>query len=340
MSILCSWKGRWVAAGVIVTVLLSAVPLPALADGIPLPPYGHVGDVEMPEQKAILIYDAAAQHEDLVISIRLLGESPDAAWVVPTPSVPHVATASAGWFSYLSDLTQPEIVTQTVFFGSCMATAPPGEAGGVEVLGRERVGLYDVSILAASDSGPLLDWLNDNGYVFPDEGQPVLDAYVAEGWTFVAVRVAPGETQTVKGDVEPLWLSFDAPAPVYPMRLTALAGNGVNVLLYVLSDHRMTADGMMTDFAGPLTLEPLASETGDLNALLGGQEFYVTKLRSWFGGMDMTEDVYPRRAESDTPYRRTVVRRVPSPLLECCSSLLPVAMLIGLFLLRGRGRPS
>lgn len=39
----------------------------------------------------------------------------------------------------------------------------------VELLSRDEVGVYDVSILSADEPGALVDWLNENGYVFPDQ---------------------------------------------------------------------------------------------------------------------------------------------------------------------------
>ena len=66
------------------------------------------------------------------------------------------------------------------------------EDRGYEDLILEVVGVYDVSILSADEPGALLEWLHDLGYSFPEEGGPILDAYVEEGgWYFVAARVLP-----------------------------------------------------------------------------------------------------------------------------------------------------
>lgn len=45
------------------------------------------------------------------------------------------------------------------------------EAPGVELLERKRVGIYDVSILSATDPSALIQWLNENGYNFPEEAE-------------------------------------------------------------------------------------------------------------------------------------------------------------------------
>jgi len=233
-------RARFLVGVVVIALLVIFVPLPARADGYVVPLYGLEGDVEMPAQKAIIVYDSEADHEDLILSIKLLSESPEAAWVVPVPSLPEVRPASTDWFVQLSDLTQPlEYVSTSPLCCTCggaMGTEPVG----VEVVERERVGLYDVSTLSANDPAALLEWLDENGYAFPEEGGSILEFYVQEGgWYFVAARVLPEEVEGLDGDVHPLWLSFDAQEPVYPMRLTALVGGTIDVLLYVLADHRM-----------------------------------------------------------------------------------------------------
>jgi hypothetical protein len=326
-----------------------ALARPAHADGAPIPPYGYEADIEMPGQKAIIVYDAERGREDLILSVQLLAEVTDAAWVVPLPSPPEVNAVSAEWFVQLSDLTQPEIVTRTVAMPMLGMGAAPQDASrsSVELLSRERVGVYDVSVLSAEEPMALLEWLNEHDYDFPKEGEPILDAYVEEGWYFVATRVLPGETANLEGDVQPLWLSFDTERPVYPMRLTSLVDNYMDVLIYVLAAHRMEVKGLEnefeTEFAGTLTLEPAASEESTLQALLTGQPYYVTKLRnSYFAAWDTADDLYFQRAPTDEPYRRVVYRTVTDPTSACCScclpGLTPLGLVVGLGLMAQRAR--
>jgi hypothetical protein len=296
-------------AGVVACVCLLVVP-PARADGYVVPLYGIEGDVEMPAQKAIIVYDSEADHEDLILSIKLLSESPEAAWVVPVPALPEVRPASTDWFVQLSNLTQPLEYVSTgpgCGCGGATGSAP----GGVEVVARERVGLYDVSTLSADDPAALLAWLDENGYAFPEQGGPILETYVRdEGWYFVAARVAPEEVEGLDGDVHPLWLSFDAREPVYPMRLTKLAGGTIDVLLYTLADHRMALEGFEPEFAGELTLTPEEGEEGAaLVSLLTGRSYFVTRLRSAeFDTQTIVGDLYPHRAPNDNAYRK-ITRR-------------------------------
>jgi hypothetical protein len=296
-------------------LLVTGAPQPVGADGGVITIERE--EVEMPSQKAILVYDEKSGHEDLILSVELLGGS-EAAWVVPVPSLPEVKAAAPHWFEQLSELTAPrieyrdlEVVNGRWEDGVCVIRETVAETvvEPVELLSREQVGIYDVSILSADEPGALLDWLNENGYAFPEEGGPLLDAYVEEGgWYFVAARVLPGESATLEGDVQPLWFSFDAERPVYPMRLTALMKDKVHVLIYVLADHRMeiAAHEFSTQFAGELVLQP-RSEEADLLNLLTNRPYYVTKLVRWdLYAPELTEDLYPQRASSDAAYREVI----------------------------------
>ncbi len=339
MNQISRWVPSLLVIGVTLSVTLALAPHSALADGGIFPPYGQWGDLEMPGQKAILLYDEETGREDLILSVQLLGEVSEAAWVVPLPSVPEVQPANAEWFVQLSDLTQPEIVVKTVQGPGAIGDMAAVEQG-VEVISREQVGVYDVSILSSTDPDALLDWLDDNGYAFPSEGQPILDAYVQEGWTFVATRVHPDEAASLDVEVHPLWFSFKTDQFVYPMRLTSLVDDGMPILLYILADYRMGAatSQFEVDFAGELALEPVEGEGDDLTRLLTGRPYYVTKLRRWdLIASEIEDDLYLHRAVTNEPYRRVVTHLVYESepegcCLPCCPALAPLGLVVGLSL--------
>jgi hypothetical protein len=170
------------------------------------------------------------------------------------------------------------------------------------VLGRETLGGYDVARLAADDPQALAQWLADNGYEVPAPAQSTLDSYIADGWRFVAIKLADAAAQG--GSLSPLRVSFPAQEMVYPMRLAALADAPLDLQLYVLSDHRVRTDNLTTRFAGPLvSLSP--APTGDLAALVTGAP-YLTKLRNeQLSPQVVTGDFVLSNAPSDEPYRET-----------------------------------
>jgi uncharacterized protein DUF2330 len=119
----------------------------------------------------------------------------------------------------------------------------PGSAGGgVRVIASEPVGVYDVSVIRAEEGAQVSDWLAGEGLRRLDaNGLRILTDYIERGWCFVVARVrreSGGESTP-----HPLVVSFPAPEPVYPMKLTSLGGSTTHVELYVVADQRAEADG-------------------------------------------------------------------------------------------------
>lgn len=113
--------------------------------------------------------------------------------------------------------------------------------GEVDVSATQRVGSYDVSVLRADDPDALSRWLETNN-LRPLDGQAraIVDDYIARGWCFAAARLArkPGGEPAAP---HPLQVTFPAEAPVFPMKLTAIAGGTTQVDLYVIADGGASA---------------------------------------------------------------------------------------------------
>jgi hypothetical protein len=177
------------------------------------------------------------------------------------------------------------------------ATARPATAGagddldtaraqpGVDVIGREEVGGYDVSRLRAGDPRELAAWLHDNGYVLPAGAAPILADYVRAGWRYVAIRLAPGSA----GRLRPLRIAFPSRRAVYPMRLTQLGSEPVNLTLYVLASGRRATPGLSTAWKGRVSELP-ERPPPELRRLIP-EGAYLTKL--------VAEGVAPRRFTRD-----------------------------------------
>ncbi len=159
----------------------------------------------------------------------------DFAWVVPLPSQPKVSAVEGDIFAELSEYT-PRRSRWDAFTHFRAAGMPTSE---VEVVERKKVGVYDVAVLSASDSGALLRWLQQNGFAFPDKARPVLSDYIKRKWTFVALRIHPDEEKLWverslnKGTLIPLKFSFSSPEVVYPLKISSLNKGETEVLLYV-----------------------------------------------------------------------------------------------------------
>ncbi|MBK9944036.1 MAG: DUF2330 domain-containing protein [Kouleothrix sp.] len=272
-------------------------PAAALACGMPLA-------ARMPSEQALIIF--AGGREQIITSVHLQADGPGAAVIFPVPGLPEVSVlARTDLFEYLAEATKPDL--RTVEVAQAPGAAPPdGQAGGgVVVLGREQIGGYDLARLSADDPGALQAWLDLNGYRAPPGAGPIVQAYIAEGWKFVAVKLAAG--QPADGALAPLRMAFDAQAIVYPMRLGALSDQPVDVLLYIAAEHRVSIPALTLEYASPiaqLSPAPPAEHAELLRAP------FLTKLRGSLAPASLTADFVAERAPDDRPYRLVLTRRV------------------------------
>lgn len=121
------------------------------------------------------------------------------------------------------------------------------EIQGVDVKKRVRIGSYDLAVLTARSADALDAWLTRNGFAkIPPAGQPVVSDYAREGWGFVAAKLSrEGEGFSTP---HPLLMSFPAERPVYPMRLTALAGSKLRLELFVVAEGRAHCDTLDVEY--------------------------------------------------------------------------------------------
>jgi hypothetical protein len=263
-------------------------------------------EARIPSEQALIIFRGGRQ--EIITSVQILSDKPGAAVIFPVPGIPEVeALSSDTLFSFLAEVTRPlERVEERLVWRNSEGTAGGAPPGGVSVLGQEIVGGYSVARLQADDANALQTWLDENGYRAPEGAAPILQAYTEAGWAFVAVKLAAD--QNAAGALRPLRIGFASREIVYPMRLGALADSPIDVLLYVLSDHRVDISGMETQYAGPVAQLDRAP-SADLAPIFAAP--YLTKLRnSAITPATLTTDYVARQAASDEPFRKVTVRTV------------------------------
>jgi hypothetical protein len=113
----------------------------------------------------------------------------------------------------------------------------------VQVLQRQRVGVFDTVTLTAKDPAALTSWLTTNGFATPTNATPVIADYVKDGWVFVAARVARSTNTTESTSPHPLSFTFKTRKPVYPLRLTGVDNGSCTIDLYVFGPQRAEAWG-------------------------------------------------------------------------------------------------
>ncbi|MER5192981.1 DUF2330 domain-containing protein [Streptomyces sp. NPDC002755] len=311
-------RGRVVAVLLaLLAIQLGSLVAPAYACGCGALLPADQRQIVVGREVSVVRWDGA--QEQIVMRLTVDGDADRAAWIMP---VPHRATVGLGdpeLFDQLAAATAPVHRTRHHFWpqdgdwplttgGDTGGPPPPGAGPGVGVIGRERLGPFDVARLTATDPGDLDDWLRANDFTLPGPLESALQPYVDRRWEYVAVRLAPESTGTVlRGELEPLHLSFAADSLVYPMRLSRLAATPQSLGLYVLAAHRMEPASAIggerprVTFAGPL-----GGATGPLAELAAGTPFLTAVAHEFPRPSEISGDIELRRAAADTAYRQVI----------------------------------
>ncbi|OIK26770.1 DUF2330 domain-containing protein [Streptomyces malaysiense] len=272
--------------------------------------------IAVAQEQSVLRWDG--RQEQIVMRLTVTGDARTAAWIMP---VPHRATVRLGdpaVFDQLARAVAPVHRTRHHFWPrdgdwpfdghADGAAAAPAPGAAVGVVGRQRLGPFDVARLTATDPAALDTWLRANGFALPARLRTALEPYVAEHWEYVAVRLAPGTAGTaLHGALDPLHLTFAADRAVYPMRLSRLAATPQSLGLYVLAAHRMepaTAIGgppPSTVYAGRL-----ASPGGALGALAHGTPYLTALTQRFPQPARISGDHELRRAATDAPVQQVI----------------------------------
>jgi hypothetical protein len=162
---------RLVVLGLGIALAFSWSAADACGCGIYIP---REGEASVAQERALIRWDGRT--EDIVMALGVLGQSKEAAVILPVPSRATVKLGDAKIFDALQDLTKPRVEKQLALFPPLMLGAG---AAPVSLLERQTLGPFEVSTLAATDANALGDWLKTNGYNFPPEVATVLQPYVA-----------------------------------------------------------------------------------------------------------------------------------------------------------------
>ncbi|WP_369169006.1 DUF2330 domain-containing protein [Streptomyces sp. R28] len=293
-------RARSRALTLVLTLLalqLGQLVAPAWACGCGAMVPGDARRVTVGREESVVRWDGT--REQVVMRLTVRGDAERVAWIMPVPRRATVRLGDPALFDELHDVTAPVHRDRHHFWpqdgdwplvtGDGTAGGPgrppfgPGRTPAVDVVGRQRLGPFDVARLTATDPGALDGWLDSNGFALPPRLAGALRPYVQKRWEYVAVKLAPDTAgEPLTGTLDPLHLTFRTDEPVYPMRLSRLAETPQSLGLYVLAAHRMepasriggerprvTYAGRVTAKSGPLA--ELAAGTPFLTAV--GQEF-------------------------------------------------------------------
>jgi Uncharacterized protein conserved in bacteria (DUF2330) len=226
---------------------LLVTPRPAQACGGCFTPPQQVTDVTDHR----MAFSISQQQTVLWDQIKYSGQPQDFAWVLPVQPGAQVQLSHDEFFAALDALSDPVIAAPPsncgrsgsgcAFGGTTSASGDfAGAAGpGVQVVSQSVIGPYDTATLHATDPDALYDWLVANDYDIPDGIRPVIDAYVAGGFDFIALRLAPG--QGVQA-MQPVRVVSAGAGLTLPLRMVAAGvGDQVGLTLYVIGEGRYEA---------------------------------------------------------------------------------------------------
>ncbi|WP_306313326.1 DUF2330 domain-containing protein [Streptomyces hydrogenans] len=261
------------------------------------------------------------RNETVVMRFRVHGDARQAAWVMPVPHRADVTLGDPELFDAIEELAAPERRDRSYFWpreddwpfdtgygdGAAAGAAPGGSVG---VVGRERLGPFDVARLTATDPEALGTWLRTNGFELPDRLTPELRPYVERKWEYVAIRLAPEKRdERLHGELTPLRVTFASPELVYPMRLSRLAATPQTLGLSILAAHRMEPRSAIGGDRPEVTFSGrLDHPEGPVAALTGGAPAHLTVLEQRFPTPSRISDDHVLRTVADTPYRQVVYR--------------------------------
>jgi hypothetical protein len=216
-----------------------------------------------------MILSISSQQTTLYDQVRYSGSPESFAWVLPISGAVTIGLSSDALFSALDSATSPTISAPPPpscpppperYCPMCPQSYCPGDYGGasadggnsnyggdsgsaedaaappVTVTMQETVGPYETVQLHSTDPNALENWLSSHGYVIPTDVQPIVAAYVAEHFDFLAMKLVPGAGVQA---MRPVRVTMPGATTVLPLRMVA-AGTGatVGMQLWIVGDGR------------------------------------------------------------------------------------------------------
>ncbi|WP_170319496.1 DUF2330 domain-containing protein [Polyangium spumosum] len=182
-----------------------------------------------------MIFSVSQTSTTLWDQIEYSGDPSSFAWILPIKGQVQVGLSSDAVFAVLSERTATNIFAPPLncppppecwdSWGSGSSGAGGAAGGpdsGVDIITQEVVGPYDTVQLSSADPGALKTWLTTNGYNIDADIGPIIDAYVGEGFDFLALKLVPGQGVS---SMRPVSITSAGAGVTLPLRMVA-AGTG------------------------------------------------------------------------------------------------------------------
>ena len=210
--------------------------------------------VELTNQTSQVIIARQGTRTTLSLANDYEGDALDFAMLIPVPEVldeEDITTVRPELFQRFNNYSSPRVVTYECedfayddwadgdADADSDADADADEGGAVPdviVEAEYAVGIYNIVILSAAESGALMSWLETNGYGVSEDAEELLGEYIDGGAYFFAAKVNLNEAAD-GGFLEPLQFGYDSAVFSLPIRLGTLNSPGEqDVVMYILTD--------------------------------------------------------------------------------------------------------
>jgi len=198
-----------------------------------------------------MVLSVSPQQTTLYDEIQYAGSPSSFAWVLPITGQVTIGLSADAVFDTLDSVSTTRVSPPPITCPSpppgCNSNASLGDvpgaagssgssSGGVNVTNSQTVGPYQTVQLQSTDANALDAWLTSNGYAIAPDIEPVIAAYVQQGFNFLAMKLVPGAGVS---SMRPVRVSFAGASPTLPLRMVA-AGTGavVGITLWVVADGR------------------------------------------------------------------------------------------------------
>jgi hypothetical protein len=205
--------------------------------------------------------------------VRYSGDPTEFAWVLPVRAGAKVELSRDEWMYALDTSTKAVVAGPDVTCSNGrVSSIQPGSAGGggcgggsstqsfsdstpssgsedagslrgnedVQVISDTVIGPYQAVTIRSSDGKGIGAWLTENGFAIPPQVVPVVDAYTAENFDFIALRLRPG--QGVRA-MQPVRVVTPGADVSLPLRMVAAGvGSHVGLTLFVVGEGRYHTD--------------------------------------------------------------------------------------------------
>ena len=208
--------------------------------------------VEQNAERILFEVDLDNEIVTATVEIQYTGDADDFAWVVPVleiPDDPQLEIAPGSLMTLLEASTNKQLI-----FPPTTCTRPPDppfvfsesvvlaggddidRENGIDVTELEQVGPYAPQRIRSDDADALIEWLNTNGYLITSAMEPAVQEYVAQGYDFLGMKLAPDAGVT---DIQPIVIQYPGTEPMVPVVLTSVAaGPEMPILTFIAGASR------------------------------------------------------------------------------------------------------